>query len=153
MRPADDQRCMSTTSALRICCDVKCCRRVRVVSQGCLKKASSGPRRWLVVAFHEPYYTTQSNHTLGTYFQLHLEDVLYENAVDLVVTGHVHAYKRTFPVYKGQVSVFTEAFEALFQGTPVWQVAFDVITSDQLREVSMLYGLPVAHGAASHRLH
>ncbi len=60
-------------------------------------------RRWLIVAFHEPYYTTQGVGGLADYFQHNLEDVLYEHAVDVVITGHVHAYERTFPVYKGQV--------------------------------------------------
>ncbi len=55
------------------------------------------------MAFHEPYYTTQGVGGLADYFQQHIEDVLYDNAVDVVITGHVHAYERTFPVYKGQV--------------------------------------------------
>ncbi len=58
------------------------------------------------MAFHEPYYSTDGGHPLAAYFQQNLEEVLYDNAVDLVVTGHVHAYERSFPVYKGQVSVF-----------------------------------------------
>ena len=37
--------------------------------------------------------------------------MLYNNAVDLVVTGHVHAYERSFPVYKGQVSVPLDSAE------------------------------------------
>ena len=56
------------------------------------------------MAFHEPYYSTDGGHPLAAYFQQNLEDVLYDNAVDLVVTGHVHAYERSFPTYKGQVS-------------------------------------------------
>ena len=28
------------------------------------------------------------------------EDLFYESGVDLVVSGHVHAYERTHPVYK-----------------------------------------------------
>ena len=55
------------------------------------------------MAFHEPYYTTQGVGGLADYFQHNLEDVLYDSAVDVVITGHVHAYERSFPVYKGQV--------------------------------------------------
>ena len=29
-----------------------------------------------------------------------IEDVLYAAGVDLVISGHVHAYERSFPVYK-----------------------------------------------------
>ena len=43
--------------------------------------------RWLVVGFHEPYYSTDSNYTLATYFQQNLEPLFYQYGVDLVMTG------------------------------------------------------------------
>ena len=61
-------------------------------------------RRWLIVAFHEPYYTTQSSPKLGQYFKQHLEALFYANAVDIVVNGHIHAYERSYPVYNNVVS-------------------------------------------------
>ena len=60
-------------------------------------------RRWLIVAFHEPYYTTQSSPALAAYFQNHLEALFYASAVDVVVNGHIHAYERSYPVYKNAV--------------------------------------------------
>ena len=60
-------------------------------------------RRWLIVAFHEPYYTTQSSNSLSNYFQNHLESVFYQHAVDLVFSGHIHAYERSYPVYNNAV--------------------------------------------------
>ena len=59
--------------------------------------------RWLIVAFHEPTYTTQSSPQLGVYFKEHLEQLFYNNAVDIVVSGHIHAYERSFPVFNGVV--------------------------------------------------
>jgi len=34
-------------------------------------------------------------------FRAELEQLFYEEKVDLVITGHVHAYERTYPVYNG----------------------------------------------------
>ena len=56
------------------------------------------------MAFHEPYYTTQSSPKLGQYFKQHLEPLFYVNAVDVVVNGHIHAYERSYPVYNNVVS-------------------------------------------------
>jgi hypothetical protein len=60
-------------------------------------------RRWLIVAFHEPYYTTQASDALAVYFQQHLEALFYKYAVDLVFNGHIHAYERSYPVYNNVV--------------------------------------------------
>ncbi len=62
-------------------------------------------RRWLIVSYHEPYYTTQGPGSLAVYFQQNLEDLFYQYGVDIVINGHVHSYERTFPVYKGAVRV------------------------------------------------
>ncbi len=59
--------------------------------------------RWLIVAFHEPYYTTQSSPALAQYFKQHLESLFYASAVDVVVNGHIHAYERSYPVYNNAV--------------------------------------------------
>lgn len=61
------------------------------------------------MGFHEPYYSTaDSFSTTGAYqhatlFMQNLEPVFYKFGVDFVFTGHVHAYERTYPVYKNQV--------------------------------------------------
>ena len=55
------------------------------------------------MAFHEPYYSSQGTYQLGTYFQQNLESLFYQHGVDIVITGHVHAYERSFPVYNGTV--------------------------------------------------
>ena len=55
------------------------------------------------MAFHEPYYTTQSSPVLAKYLKQNLEQLFYKTAVDVVVNGHIHAYERSFPVYKNVV--------------------------------------------------
>lgn len=56
---------------------------------------------WCIVSFHAPWYSTY----MGSYkenaeMQHHIEPLLKEFGVDLVLSGHVHAYDRSTPVYK-----------------------------------------------------
>ena len=55
------------------------------------------------MVFHEPYYSTEGSYGLAGYFQQNLEPLFYKYGVDIVITGHVHAYERFFPVYQGKV--------------------------------------------------
>lgn len=58
---------------------------------------------WVVVAFHQPYVNSNTAHSISTEgypMQEAIEDVLYENGVDLVFSGHVHAYERSCEVYQ-----------------------------------------------------
>ena len=64
------------------------------------------------MAFHEPYYTTQGPGSLATFLQGNVEDLFYQYGVDIVITGHVHSYERTFPVYKGAVSALRRTLSA-----------------------------------------
>jgi hypothetical protein len=58
---------------------------------------------WVIVLFHEPYVNSNKAHDIATEglpMQLAIEDILYANKVDLVFSGHVHAYERSCQVYK-----------------------------------------------------
>ncbi|TMW56384.1 hypothetical protein Poli38472_006394 [Pythium oligandrum] len=58
---------------------------------------------WVVVIMHGPWYNSNTAHQ-GREPHLRMkddmEDLLFEHKVDLVFSGHVHAYERSFPVYK-----------------------------------------------------
>jgi len=61
---------------------------------------------WVVVVEHVPWYTSSGQHhmTEGAR-QLHaVEDLLHTAQVDVVFSGHVHGYERTFGVHKGNVA-------------------------------------------------
>jgi len=59
---------------------------------------------WLFVQFHTPWYNSNSGHWKESELMRNdMEELLYNAGVDLVLTGHIHAYERTQPVYKGQV--------------------------------------------------
>lgn len=51
---------------------------------------------WLIVVLHAPWYNTNYAHQgNGDAMKEAMEGELYKAHVDLVVTGHVHAYERT----------------------------------------------------------
>lgn len=59
---------------------------------------------WLVVMGHRPLYCnsdTKSCQKDAMLMRQRLESLLYNNAVDLYINGHVHNYQRTTPVYNG----------------------------------------------------
>ncbi len=58
---------------------------------------------WLILILHRPMYSSQKMITdfeVTTRLRVALEELLYHNKVDLVVTGHHHLYERSCPVYR-----------------------------------------------------
>ncbi|GMF53965.1 unnamed protein product [Phytophthora fragariaefolia] len=64
-----------------------------------------GMTPWLIVHLHRPLYCSESyegDHTVTKLLRGCLEELLFTNRVDLVFSGHYHAYERTCPVYQGR---------------------------------------------------
>jgi hypothetical protein len=62
-------------------------------------RVDRGRTPWVIVAWHQPPYNSYSTHYKE--FECgrqQIEPILYQNGVDIVMHGHVHAYERTFPV-------------------------------------------------------
>jgi hypothetical protein len=62
---------------------------------------------WLIVSFHAPMYNTFRSHvneTEATLMQQAMEPLFVESNVNLVLSGHVHAYMRTHPLRFGKVT-------------------------------------------------
>jgi len=58
---------------------------------------------WVIVVFHQPFLNSNTAHSMKTEgypMQEAIEDTLYQYKVDLVFSGHVHAYERSCQVYK-----------------------------------------------------
>lgn len=74
---------------------------------------------WIVAHFHRPMYCS-SDHACGDKnsekLRQQMEEVFMEYGVDLVLSGHVHAYQRTFPVYNNEL--VTTSYDA--PGAPVY---------------------------------
>eukprot|EP00884_Botryococcus_braunii_P011459 jgi/Botrbrau1/20313/Bobra.0410s0001.1 len=54
---------------------------------------------WVIAKIHAPFYVSYSSHYMeNECMRQELEPLLYKHGVDLVLSGHVHAYERTFAV-------------------------------------------------------
>jgi len=66
---------------------------------------------WVFAAFHHPWYCSNSKHTDSAWFMKdEYEDLFHQYDVDIVLQGHVHAYERTHPVYKWNVTPGTTIY-------------------------------------------
>lgn len=55
---------------------------------------------WVIVQVHTPLYNSNNGHWMeGELMRLSIEPLLYSYGVDVVLSGHVHSYERTAPVY------------------------------------------------------
>ncbi|XP_062006860.1 purple acid phosphatase 22-like [Rosa rugosa] len=58
---------------------------------------------WVVVVLHAPWYNTNTAHQgEGESMRIAMEKLLYKARVDLVYSGHVHAYERFTRVYNNE---------------------------------------------------
>lgn len=66
---------------------------------------------WLIVMYHRPFYNSNFDHQgEADAFRDIYEDLFFENCVDIAISGHVHSYERSLPVYKNKVGGPTQYF-------------------------------------------
>jgi hypothetical protein len=59
---------------------------------------------WIVVMMHTPFYNSNNGHWMeGELMRRSMENLLYTYGVDIVLSGHVHSYERTFAVFNNTV--------------------------------------------------
>uniref|UniRef100_A0A0G4FPE9 Purple acid phosphatase n=1 Tax=Chromera velia CCMP2878 TaxID=1169474 RepID=A0A0G4FPE9_9ALVE len=72
--------------------------------QSALKRVERRRTPWLFVMFHAPFYCSNTGHIEETrLMRKDLEKMLYDAGTDVVLSGHVHAYERTHPVFDYKV--------------------------------------------------
>ena len=65
-----------------------------------LEKVDRSVTPWLITGWHAPWYTTYKAHYReAECMRVEMEELLYSYAVDVVFTGHVHAYERSNRVF------------------------------------------------------
>ncbi|KAG9151045.1 hypothetical protein Leryth_027239 [Lithospermum erythrorhizon] len=65
-----------------------------------LQKVNRKVTPWLVAVWHSPWYNSYSSHYQEfECMRLEMEELLYQHGVDIVFSGHVHAYERMNRVY------------------------------------------------------
>ncbi|PIM97091.1 Purple acid phosphatase [Handroanthus impetiginosus] len=68
-----------------------------------LSKVDRARTPWIIVLFHVPWYNSNEAHQgEGDDMMASMEPLLYAAGVDIVFAGHVHAYERSRPVFKGK---------------------------------------------------
>jgi hypothetical protein len=61
---------------------------------------------WLVMMMHVPWYNSNKGHWKeGEKTRVNFESLLYKYGVDFVLSGHVHSFERTSPVYNNELDV------------------------------------------------
>jgi predicted phosphodiesterase len=74
---------------------------------------------WLIVVMHCPWYTSNLEHNAEKQTILmkqYMESLFYEFKVNIAITGHVHAYERTHPVYKNKTDDFGTVYITVGDG-------------------------------------
>jgi 3',5'-cyclic AMP phosphodiesterase CpdA len=91
----------SKTSSKMPCLDEGTAQRAWLIDD--LSKVDRSTTPWVFVVFHQPYMNSNSHHDIsseGKPMQVAIEDILYNGKVDVVFSGHVHAYERSCQSYK-----------------------------------------------------
>ena len=78
-----------------------------------------GKTPWITVYTHNPLYNSNDvhQHELATSrMKLAMEPLFKAHRVAVVFAGHVHAYERTHPVFKGSLDVDAPAYITIGDG-------------------------------------
>jgi hypothetical protein len=76
---------------------------------GVLEAVDRSVTPWVIVYHHRPMYCSNDKQcdlqgSFGALLRSQAEDIYMKYHVDLVITGHVHDYERTLPIYQGNVT-------------------------------------------------
>ena len=69
--------------------------------RGALMRVDRRKTPWLIAVFHTAWYSSNTNKLYtraGEVLRWSVEQLLYEAGVDIVVSGHIHSYERSYPV-------------------------------------------------------
>jgi len=75
-----------------------------------LAKVNRSVTPWTIAYFHRPLYCSNQDDSncvnFAALLREQVEDIFYNNKVDVVVTAHVHDWERTYPLYKQNATQF-----------------------------------------------
>lgn len=69
-----------------------------------LRLAHENPNtKWIILGVHRAFYCSDKcEYSEITPLAAQLEELVHKYKVDIVQTGHLHCYERTWPTYKGK---------------------------------------------------
>jgi predicted phosphodiesterase len=74
---------------------------------------------WIIIVTHCPFYNSNKAHQNEKQTILmkeSMESLFYKYKVNLIISGHVHAYERTFPVYMNNVNKYAPTYIVIGDG-------------------------------------
>jgi predicted phosphodiesterase len=74
---------------------------------------------WVIVVMHCPWYSSNVNHygdKQTVLMRESMEELFYHNNVNIVFSGHIHAYERTYPVYRNQTDIYGTVYITIGDG-------------------------------------
>ena len=74
---------------------------------------------WIIVVMHCPWYSSNIKHYDDKQTILmrdSMEKLFYKYNVNIVFSGHVHAYERTYPVFRNQTDVYGTVYVTIGDG-------------------------------------
>jgi hypothetical protein len=69
---------------------------------GALSRVDRSATPWVIAVWHAPWYSSNGARTytrMGEPMRWRLEQAMYDAGVDVVLSGHIHAYERSHPVF------------------------------------------------------
>ncbi|XP_057783599.1 purple acid phosphatase 23 [Salvia miltiorrhiza] len=91
-----------------------------------LENVDRGTTPWLVATWHPPWYNSYSSHYQEfECMRLQMEALLYLHGVDIVFSGHVHAYERMNRVYNYTLDPCGPVYITVGDGGNIEQVDVD----------------------------
>ncbi|XP_037477758.1 purple acid phosphatase 22-like [Triticum dicoccoides] len=105
---------------------------------------------WLVVLLHAPWYNTNAAHAgEGEAMRKAMERLLYEARVDVVFSGHVHAYERFARIYDNEANPCGPVHITIGDGGNREGLAFDFQKNHKLARLSLMREASFGHGRLS----
>ena len=74
---------------------------------------------WVIVVMHCPWYSSNVKHYDDKQTILmrdSMEELFYKYNVNIVFSGHVHAYERTYPVFKNKTDIYGTVYVTIGDG-------------------------------------
>ncbi|KAL4190621.1 hypothetical protein AMTRI_Chr07g76620 [Amborella trichopoda] len=91
-----------------------------------LQKMDRKVTPWLVAAWHPPWYNSYSSHYQEfECMRQEMEDLLYQYSVDIVFSGHVHAYERMNRVYNYNLDACGPVYITIGDGGNIEKIDLD----------------------------
>jgi predicted phosphodiesterase len=69
-----------------------------------MRRAHENPNtKWIILGVHRAFYSSdKTEYAEITHLTAALEELVNKYKVDIVQTGHLHSYERSWPTYKGK---------------------------------------------------